>query len=633
MPKLRLTHDQSFAFQASGTSVNSRTDKTKLTPCIFGWVIRRLCHWIVSARRKHPGRKIFATKLDFKSAYRRCHLHHTTAAQSCAQLPEENLLLLMLRLTFGGTACPHEWSVISEIICDLATAIVINDDWDYAELASPQQNLIPPPSFLPDDIPFGEGKELIVDMEINDRGTHEMYLDDLIGLGIDIPGTDNIPRAERAPMLAIHTCARPVHPNEPIPRQDMASLQKLKAEAALTEIKTILGWVWDLRRLVISLPKNKFIAWSNDIRETIKIGTTTSKALETTIGRLTHLSLVVPQVHHFLSRLRDLQLQTQKFNRRSTHAHIPPPCIEDLRLMLEFLAQAKGGIDMNLITYRRPTHVYRSDSCPAGLGGYSHTGFAWRYHLPDHLQFRASNNLLEHMAAVITPWVDILAGRIHEGDCALSMTDSTTSAGWLQKSNFLDIDDDEVQVAARVAVARTHARLYMNQRIREYSQWFPGKHNNVADALSRDFHLSDDDLTTFILNNFPTQVPHSFHIVPLPSAIVSWMTSLLLTLPVKAQFREVHTPTTLGLGSAGPHTANPSAWPTTSTSHDSPNNNKHSSLEPSVQPFAPEDIREALQVPWLLQQSAVPSITWLRPSAVTADQTQLETAMDNSPSS
>ena len=209
------------------------------------------------------------------------------------------------------------------------------------------------------------------------------------------------------------------------------------------------------------------------------------------------------------------------------------------------------------------------------------------------------------------------------------MTDSTTSAGWLQKSNFLVNNNDEGQVAARITIARTHARLYMNHQIREYSQWFPGKHNNVADALSRDFYLSDDELTLLILNNFPTQVPHSFHIVPLPSAIVSWMTSWLLMLPVKAQFREVHTPTTLGLGSAGPHTANPSAWPTTSTSHDSPNNNKHSSLEPSVQPFAPEDIREALQVPWLLQQSAVPSITWLRPSPVTAGQTQHETVMDN----
>ena len=63
-------------------------------------------------------------------------------------------------------------------------------------------------------------------------------------------------------------------------------------------------------------------------------------------------------------------------------------------------------------------------------------------------------------------------------------------------------DDDEVQVAARIAVARAHARRYMNHEIREYSQWFPGKENCVADALSRDFHLSDDDLTHLILNHF-----------------------------------------------------------------------------------------------------------------------------------
>jgi hypothetical protein len=34
--------------------------------------------------------------------------------------------------------------------------------------------------------------------------------------------------------------------------------------------------------------------------------------------------------------------------------------------------------------------------------------------------------------------VDILAGRLKHGDCALSMTDSTTSAGWLRKSNFIE---------------------------------------------------------------------------------------------------------------------------------------------------------------------------------------------------
>ena len=49
VPKRRLTHDQSYIFQGSGTSVNSRTDKSKLTPCIFGWVIRCLAHWIICA--------------------------------------------------------------------------------------------------------------------------------------------------------------------------------------------------------------------------------------------------------------------------------------------------------------------------------------------------------------------------------------------------------------------------------------------------------------------------------------------------------------------------------------------------------------------------------------------------------
>ena len=438
-PKKRLTHDQSYIFNGTGTSVNSRVDKTSLTPCIFGWAIRRLAHWIVCARLKYPNTIIFATKLDFKSAYRRCHMHASTAVQSCAILPALQIALLMLRLTFGGTPCPYEWSTISELICDLATAIVTDDDWDPTNIAPPDHHLIPPHDFLPADIPFGQGKELIVDVEINDRGTHDMYLDDIIGLGIDLPNTNNKLRSERAPLLAMHTCARPIHKEEPIPRQDMASKNKLKAEAGLSEIKNILGWTWDLRRLIISLPENKYVAWSGDIRTAVSARQMTTKKLESTIGRLTHLSLVVPHVHHFLSRLRELHTTSRRSNLR--HVHFTQTCIDDLNLMQSFLDRARRGIDMNLITYRKPTHVYRSDSCPAGIGGYNHQGFAWRYYFPEDLLFRASNNLLEHIAAVITPWVDIIAGRISKGDCALSMTDSTTSAGWMRKSNFREEDD------------------------------------------------------------------------------------------------------------------------------------------------------------------------------------------------
>ena len=111
---------------------------------------------------------------------------------------------------------------------------------------------------------------------------------------------------------------------------------------------------------------------------------------------------------------------------------------------------------MNQIAHRKPTHVYCSDSCPAGLGGYSHKGFAWCFKIPSHLQFRASNNLLDHLAAVITPWVDIIAGRLRKGDCALSMTDSATSEGWLRGSNFKE-ETDHIQASTLIQVAREHA--------------------------------------------------------------------------------------------------------------------------------------------------------------------------------
>lgn len=610
IPKFRLTHDQSFVFGGSGTSLNSRLLKDQLTPCYFGWVIRRLANWIVAARRKYPGIRLFATKVDFKSAYRRMHLHHTIASQSCTQLPDDDIALLALRLTFGGAACPFEWSIISETICDLATAIAHDETWNPTALQAPDQELVPAPSFLPDDTPFGEGKELVVDVEVHERGTHEMYLDDLIGIGIDLPNTDNIQRSERAPLLAIHTCARPLLPKEPIPRQTLAAKNKLEAEAGLSEIKTILGWKWDLRRLIISLPTNKYSAWSEAIQRMINEKEVTTKELESTIGRLGHLAIAIPFVHHFLSRLRELHTRASRNKRRKTR--IPTICIDDLNLMLIFLTHANTGVNLNQIAFRRPTHVYRSDSCPAGLGGYSHEGYAWRYYLPSNLLFRASNNLLEHIAAIITPWIDIVAGRLGDGDCALSMTDSTTSEGWLRKTNFKE-DDDPVQAGVRIQVAREHATRYMRHWIRDYSQWFPGKENNVADALSREMDLSDVDLTNLLRLSVPSQVPERFEIVPLPNEIVSWLTSLLLLMPVQERYREEHTKTTLDLGNDGENTAAQQDWDTTPTSHPSPDKNKSNSSGPSQPPSATQDLRESLQLPWLCRQSKVPSVTWSRP--------------------
>ena len=265
---------------------------------------------------------------------------------------------------------------------------------------------------------------------------------------------------------------------------------------------------------------------------------------------------------------------------------------------------------MNLIAFRKPTHVHRLDSCPFGLGGYSDKGFAWRFEVPEVLWFRASNNLLEYIASIITPWVDMLAERLTRGDCALSMTDSSTSAGWLCKTNFsesTDVDADPVQSSVRIETARLHTTLFLDTGIKEYSPWFPGRENNVADALSRNFDRSDDDLTQILRNTCPSQLPQHFQIVQLPNKISSWLTTLLQKLPMKEQLREAHTRTKLGRGNDSPCTSPPLDSATTCTSSPSPDPNGTKSLEPLPWLSGKDDTRERLMTPWLQEQSEIPS--------------------------
>ena len=303
--KDRLTHDQSYKW-GSSTSVNSRILKDELLLCKFGACIKRLVNWAVAARQQFPNSQILASKIDYKSAYRRMHLAASTATQTCTQLPNEDLAIMALRLTFGGAPGSNEWGVMSESICDLAMKILQDDDWDPSTLHAPNSNLVPAPKLLDMSIPFGVGRELIVDVPANPRGIKDVYIDDTTGLTVDIENSNNVMRLERAILLAIYTAARPKHPTEPIPREEMASSSKLLAEAGLEETKTILGWEFDFRRMLVSLPENKFTAWSEFISTILENRVATAKELENNIGRLVHLSLVLPHVHHFMSRLREL---------------------------------------------------------------------------------------------------------------------------------------------------------------------------------------------------------------------------------------------------------------------------------------------------------------------------------------
>jgi hypothetical protein len=91
------------------------------------------------------------------------------------------------------------------------------------------------------------GCVLIVDFPVDSWGMLDVYINDTIGLTVDLPDTDNADRMESAPLLAIHTVARPVDHHEPILRDEMAAKAKLSVEGALEEQKIILRWYFDLQ--------------------------------------------------------------------------------------------------------------------------------------------------------------------------------------------------------------------------------------------------------------------------------------------------------------------------------------------------------------------------------------------------
>ena len=186
------------------------------------------------------------------------------------------------------------------------------------------------------------------------------------------------------------------------------------------------------------------------------------------------------------------------------------------------------------------------------------------------------------------------------------MTDNTSSEGQSKKTNFSELGEEPIQAEVRNEVCRDDAKRKFDFKVKDYSQWFPGVQNKVADALSRDDDRSDEDLTKILKTFCTSQIPSHFKSVPLPAEISSYLISVLQKLPVKAQLQEKHTRTKIGCGPDGNNIVNPSDLRTTSTSTNSQNQTESGSWEPLSWLCAKGGFQDSLMVPRLKAQSEVP---------------------------
>ena len=525
IPKDRVTHDQSFVF-ASGRSVNNRVRTEELTQCRYGFALRRFIHLIVALRARYPDIAILLSKFDFKSAYRRVHSTPDTVLQSVVTtkgLGGDDIALASLRLPFGGSPCPSLFSDISEPTTDLANAIARCPAWDPLSLPSPYSELIGSPQLLDSTIDFAPAKPMIVDPDPDEFGGADVYLDDVFSA---VPALSEMHsrRGYEAVLLAIAVIGRPLSEDEKVLRDELLAIEKALAEGTPTELLIVLGWELDTRRLRINLPLDKFLAWSADIdffwERAVKGLSVSYDQMKTLVGRLQHVANVLVPASHFMSRLRaaEARAERHKFTRLTANER------GDLQLWKAFLVKVRDGVDLNLLTCREPEFIYRTDACPAGIGGYSlTTGRAWQWAIPEEFYGYFSQNFLEFLGCVVGIKLSLLEDDVPPAACLLSLTDNTSAMGWLRKSNF----PPDGEQAFHFELARELAELLLQHDVCLYSQWFAGIDNEVADFLSRVFGISAADLTRHLLATFPAQVPKTFKVSPLPDSISSellvWM--------------------------------------------------------------------------------------------------------------
>ena len=455
------------------------------------------------------------SKYDLDAAYRRIHvkptqnLHCTTIIDKIAYIP--------LRLPFGVASGPSIYSTMSETIFDLTNDLLNDKSWNLESLNSPILDNLHQPESLDDTIPFAKAEELSVYIPLR-TSVCDGYIDDFLSIGLDYE--DEVQKSQQAPTIAVHTIFRPLSTTEPIPRDAPISERKLAGEGIPHEQKIMLGWKLCSRTCTIFLPKDKAKAWDNDIKQILESLTTSSKPMESLIGRFNHVGYIIPTARYFINRLRHLLFRCEKFGTQKLQKWES----DDLKLWQKFLQKASvQGVPFNNICFTKYTQKILTDASEFGLGGVNiSTGKVWRFQIPLWMRKSMHINLLEFIACTIGIWLEIIHNKSETFLKIQALTDNSSAVGWLSKASFNPKTHHGHDI-----VARKLATILLDSNSTITSQHTPGRTNIVADSLSRDFHLPNNQLTLILKSLYPQQANRNFQILEtLPPEITSWIYSL-----------------------------------------------------------------------------------------------------------
>lgn len=294
--KTRLTHDQTFVRLVTSKSVNMITDLSQFPCMIYGWTLVRLIHQIVIMRYRYPNEIILVINGNYKSAYHRLHYNWLSAQQCIIYLL--GYLIMWRRLCFGGSGCPPTWCMMGEMAADLGNDLLQNTAFQWEAITSRYKAQIRKPQRMDSSVSIASALPMMVAPPVREYGYLNIFVDNIIGMVVD--RKDNYRRLGLAMAISVKTISRPETGGETLPRSDNLHPGKTFVEGAASEQILVLGWLLDLRQLLIILPQDKYVSWTKDIVDILKIGKLNKKRYETLIGRLSHTACGIPMSRYFM---------------------------------------------------------------------------------------------------------------------------------------------------------------------------------------------------------------------------------------------------------------------------------------------------------------------------------------------
>ena len=245
--------------------------------------------------------------------------------------------------------------------------------------------------------------------------------------------------------------------------------------------------------------------------------------------------------------------------------------------MAEDPGEGNESASLNGLVLRLPTQIGFLNSCPLGLGSFTHGGRGWRLKVnPGLTPYRedVANNLLEFLRMAITLWLSFIECKELKvfDEMIMILGDNTCAISWIFKSR---LSTTSIYCNAVLFIARKFKDLVIDSKNFIDSQHLPGVLNLISDWLSFDgtsrikngkdkanpvdYDCSSKEVITHrILSAFPQLVPEDFHVSPLPTKILSLARQVIrifessltqrqkLDLKAKTESREGGKPTATG---------------------------------------------------------------------------------------